>query len=91
MRTTCLVKRKLTRKLNLCFFKSGFVIKPFVSLLLNSIAMIFKTGLNDIMYKYTSALGFMQSLAEDEITRFNEMSNNFSSQSVYNPSRKQSL
>ena len=29
------------------------------------------------MYKYISALGFMGSLAEDEITRYNELLNNF--------------
>lgn len=39
--------------------------------------MIFKAGLNGIMYKHTSALSLMGSLAEDEITRFNELLNNF--------------
>lgn len=53
--------------------------------------MIFNTGLNDIMYTYSAALGFMGSLVEDEIAKFNELSNNFSSQSIYNPRRKQSL
>lgn len=53
------------------------MIKLLVSLLLNYIAVIFKTGLNDIMYRCTLVLGFIRSLAKYEATRFNKLLNNF--------------